>query len=800
MADENTLGSKVGLDVTDFKAGVSQLTASIRSIEAGFRASAAVMGNWSSNTNGLRERTSSLNEKLDLQKQKLNILHEEYDKVVKSSGATSSAAESLANKMFSAEKAIASTEKDLGKYSEQLKKVNEESKKFNLSGLKDGLSKIGGGLSAGIKATGAAVVGVGAAAAGAAAGVYKMASEAGENASQLKVLSEQTGMSTDQLQTYQYTADKLGISLDTITGVQSKLVKNMAAAQNGTKAQVNAFKALGVSVTDSNGKLRNQNDVFTQSITALGKVQNETQRNALAMTIFGKSATSLNPLIKAGGAELSEYAKQAQNSGAVMSEASIEGLAKFKDGTVALKDSLKGMSGTLAAMALPALTNFTGLVGKLSVSLNTALKTGNFSQFGTVLANGVTVAVSQLSGLATKLVPIAANILSSLVGALAKAVPTVLPALTSGVVLLVQSATQILQQNGPMLITAGLNAVLTLIQGISQSFPQITQAAIQTILTLINGISAQLPTLIPVAVNMIMTIVNGLLSNLPQIINSAIKIILALVQGIMNALPQLLEKVPEIIMTIITGLTDALPQLISMAPKIIVSIITGIIKALPQLILAAPKIILAVITGLIKALPQLLMMGPQMLKELWDGLSQQNWPEIGMNILKGIVNGFGQIGSWIWGKIQDAGNMIVNGFKSFFGIHSPSKLMDEEVGQFLGLGIAQGIQKIDFMGSVAGSIAASKSKISQAIQGLSSDMSIGVKAQMQPAYAGAYSVPTYSNNNDIISRKLDMVIAAIQNKDTRVIWDGKEIGNSVTPTVGQNLDSNVIETSVRRGR
>lgn len=125
MANENTLGSKVSLDITDFKTGVSQLTASIKSIEAGFRASAAVMGNWSSSTNGLQERTTSLSQKLDLQKQKLNILHEEYDKVVKSSGATGSAAESLANKMFSAEKAIASTEKDLAKYREQLNSVKK---------------------------------------------------------------------------------------------------------------------------------------------------------------------------------------------------------------------------------------------------------------------------------------------------------------------------------------------------------------------------------------------------------------------------------------------------------------------------------------------------------------------------------------------------------------------------------------------------------------------------------------------------------------------------------------------------
>lgn len=781
MADNgNDMNAKVGMDTTAFKTGVTELNSQIRSVETSFRASAAVMGDWSNTSDGLKERTASLSEKLELQKQKLNILHDEYTKLSTAEGDNSRAMSSLANQMFSAEKAISSTESSLKKYDEQLKKVDDSGKKVDFSKLKSGLSGIGSGVGTGIKAAGTAIAGVGAAAAGAAVGVYKMASSAGENASQLKVMSEKTGMTAEQLQEYQYSADKLGISLDTITGVQSKLVKNMASAQSGTKAQSTAFKELGVSVTDSNGNLRDQNEVFSESINALGKVQNETQRNAIAMQIFGKSATNLNPLIAAGGDKLTQYAQEAKNTGAVMSDASINGLAKFKDGTAALKDSISGMVGTLASMALPALNNFTSLVGKLTGALNTALKTGNFSQFGTALSNGITSAIGQLSGITSKIVPVVTQVLSSAVNALVTAIPKVLPALTNGVVQLIKAATQILQQNGPMLIKAATQAVITLVKGLIQALPQIMQAAVQMITTLVNSLSQQLPTLIPIAVNAIITIVNGLLSNLPQIIQAAIQIIVALIQGIMNALPQLIAEVPKIIMGIITGLVSALPQLIAAAPKIIVSIITGLIEAIPLLIADAPQIIIGIITGLIQALPELLTMGPKILIEVWNGLKSQNWGEIGNNLIKGIVDGFKNAWGYLTKGVSDIKDKVVNSFKDLFGIHSPSAVMRDEIGSFLGLGIVEGI----------------KSTVGQAADAMKSLTAGGgnINVGYSLAGAGAYGSNQLSSLGS--SPITNHNYYGAQQQVTVLSVSGKEIARAVQP----NISTGLANVSFRRRR
>ena len=688
MAGENDLSGKVGLDTTSFKTGVSDLNAQIRSIETGFRASAAVMGNWSSTSNGLTERTTSLADKLTLQKQKLELLNSEYKKAVDEEGANSKAVQSLANQMFSAEKAITSTESDLKKYDTQLKDVDETSKKIDFSSLKDGFAKVGSGAVSGLKAAGTAIVGMGAAVAGAAAGMGKMVMSAAESADAIQTSAEIYGLSAERIQELTYAGTKLDVGLDTITGAQSKLTKAMFAAQSGTKASVAAFSELGISATDANGNLRDSKVVMGEAFDALGKMSNETERDALSMKIFGKSAMELNPLIKAGSAELANLSSEAHKNGAVISNESIAALDKFADSSEALKLSFKGLTGNMAIMVLPAFDSFRGLIQNLTNDLGAALKSGDFTAFGKTLSDGINSAIAGLTSGMAKFTPMVTTILTGLISTLVRAIPTVLPALAAGVVQIITAFVTILQQNGPMLITAATNAVITLVTGLLTALPQIMAVSIIMLTTLVNALSAQLPTLIPLAVTAVITIVQGLIGALPQLIQAAIQMVIALIQGLMNALPQLIAAIPTLIIGIINALVQALPMLISAAPQIIVSIIMGIIKAIPQLVMMVPQIIVAVIGGLIQAIPQLLMLGPQILWGIWNGLKNQDWGKIGSDILKGLFDGMMNVGK----LIGNVGNSIMSGFKSFFGIKSPSTMMRDMVGTNLGLGIVDGIK------------------------------------------------------------------------------------------------------------
>lgn len=202
-------------------------------------------------------------------------------------------------------------------------------------------------------------MGTAVAATGAAVGVAFIAigAQAVQAADEIQKQSDVTGISVERLQELQYVGNNLGVDLGTLTGAQAKLTKSMNDARDGTGNQAEAFKALGISVTNSDGSLRNSQDVMAEAIDALGKMTNETERDAMAQQIFGKSAMELNPIIKAGGEEIAKLSQEARDNGAVMSEEAVDGLDAFGDSIDSAKQSVMGIVGEALAKMMPYITD-----------------------------------------------------------------------------------------------------------------------------------------------------------------------------------------------------------------------------------------------------------------------------------------------------------------------------------------------------------------------------------------------------------------------------------------------------------
>lgn len=148
---------------------------------------------------------------------------------------------------------------------------------------------------------GKAMAGVSAAGAVVATSIGTLAYKAGTSADDLNTLSKVTGIGTYELQKYGAAADLVDVSVETVARANKKLAKNAYEASKGSKSQAKAFNAIGVSVVDANGNLRDSEDIFQDVIANLGKMTNETERNAIAQKLMGKSAAELNPLIEDGG-------------------------------------------------------------------------------------------------------------------------------------------------------------------------------------------------------------------------------------------------------------------------------------------------------------------------------------------------------------------------------------------------------------------------------------------------------------------------------------------------------------------
>lgn len=193
---------------------------------------------------------------------------------------------------------------------------------------------------------------------------------ASKSADELVTMSKVTGISTDELQKYKLSADLLDVSVETIAKSQTKMKKSMLSAQQGSQNVASAFESLGVSIEDSNGHLRSQDEVFEESIKALGKMENETERDAIAMQIFGKSASELNPLIEDNGETFEKVADIfAKNDLSIVDEETLARANDFQDALDSIKmtgmATLSTVGMQLAGYLAPAMEKVADVIGKI---------------------------------------------------------------------------------------------------------------------------------------------------------------------------------------------------------------------------------------------------------------------------------------------------------------------------------------------------------------------------------------------------------------------------------------------------
>lgn len=216
--------------------------------------------------------------------------------------------------------------------------------------------------------------------------MISMTKESAAFADNIITLSMQTGQSTQKLQEFAYASELIDVSVDTLQGSLTKLTNNMQDTMNGTGNAKASFEALGVSVTNADGSMRSANDVFYETIDALGQVKNETERDAMAMDIFGRSAQDLNPLIIQGSKTLKAYADEAHNMGYVLDDEALSTLGAVDDAYQRLQKTQEGVKNQLAVEFAPYLEEFYGDVTTMVKDGGKAIKdSGIVDAFGMLL-------------------------------------------------------------------------------------------------------------------------------------------------------------------------------------------------------------------------------------------------------------------------------------------------------------------------------------------------------------------------------------------------------------------------------
>lgn len=515
--------------------------------------------------------------------------------------------------------------------------------------------------------------------------------------------------SADTIQTYADNAYKTaGLSaneyMETVTSFSASLLQSL----DGDTEKAAAAADLAITdMADNANKMGTAMESIQYAYQGFAK-QNYTMLDNLKLG-YGGTKEEMQRLLadaeKLSGVkyDLSSYADIVEAIHVIQTEMGITGTTA-KEASTTIQGSVASMKAAWANL----------MVGMADDTQNFDMLLSNFIEsIGTVADNllpRIGVVIEGMGKLVAGLAPEIASALPTLTNEL-------LPNLVELGVQSISALVQGIQENGDSLAAGALSIVGTLAEGIAELLPMVADTAASLAVSLADGLTESLPDIIPIAIETISTLVENLTENANTIIDAGIQIILALGEGLIAALPQLIETVPQIVINIANVINDNAPKLVDTALYLITRLAVGLVQAIPTLVANIPKIIEAIVAAFMAF--QWLNLGKQLIDGVANGVKKagesmataakntfskfksklagvevaSELKNIGKHIIDGIVSGIKSSLSNIAnvaGKIKDT---LLSKLKGLFKIASPSKLMKEEVGAYIGEGIAVGIEE-----------------------------------------------------------------------------------------------------------
>lgn len=659
-----TFGLKLGIEgEKQFKQALRDINAQLKTVGAEAKMVASQYDANDKSAEAVAARTDVLNKQIEAQRSKLEMLNEALDNAKKTYGENSQEAQRWQQKIYETQTAINGLNRQLeenakstadatgaekegkdaaDKYAKSTKDVGDNAKESGdkLEVLANVAKAAGAAMATAAAAIGAAIVSAGKA-------LAEMTVQGAEYADNVNTQAKVTGIATDKLQEYMYAAELVDVSVETMTGSMTKMVRSMQSARNGTAQYTEAYEALGVSVTDANGELRDSEEVYWELIDALGKIDNETERDALAMTVFGKSAKELNPLIEAGADQMAEYAAQAREAGYVLSGETLDAYNAFDDQLKRLDSGATAAKNALGTILLPVLNDLAGegvdLLGEFSRGIQDA--DGDISKMADVLGEVLPKALDAVVIYLPEVVRIAGTIITALADALMDNLPAILAAAEEVLGKLVD----FVLENLPELISVAVGLVERIATGIVDKIPVLIEALdailpqlIKAVISLISGLGkaivANLPTILAAVNQVVKTVTKAIAENLPEFVGVVLDIVVGIVNAILEALPDILQTIGECIPMVVQALLEALPLIINAVIQLVEAVAQNLPTIINSIVEIIPQLIEDIITAVIQCLPAILQGIITLVKAL-----VQNLPTIILSIVNAIPDLIGNI-------------------------------------------------------------------------------------------------------------------------------------------------------------
>lgn len=702
----------------------------------------------------LKATSEVLNKKIAEQESKVKLLKSALESAKNETGENSSTTKKWQVQLNNAEAELNDLNKELKNQGENLDKSSEKALKLG-DIIKGNL--ISEGIIAGIKGLGKAIGKVGSAFVDVGKQAVSSYAEYEQLVGGVDTLFKD---SSQKVQEYANNAYKTaGMSaneyMETVTSFSASLISSLDG--DTEKASEVANRAI-VDMSDNANKMGTDMSSIQNAYQGFAK-QNYTMLDNLKLG-YGGTKAEMERLIQ----EASEMT-DVQNELGISVQAGDMSFANIANAISVVQKNM-GIMGTTSLEASDTITGSTGSMKSAWQNLITGIADDN-ADFGTLInnlvesivgkdgeggfinnmlprieqaLNGIVkMVVSLTDSLLPQITVIGINLITSLVNSISENLPALLESAETILNTLINGVLTAL----PMLVPAAMQLLETLITAILNNLPLIIDTGVQMLASLVQGIADMLPTLIPTIVSAVVLMTETLIDNIDLLIDAGITLITALGEGLLNALPDFIDKVPVLIDKLITALSNNMPKLVECGIVLTVNLAVGLIKAIPQLLKAIPQIVGSLVSGFANYYSQL--------------------GEIGLNLIKGLWEGISNAGAWLRDKISGFFGNVVDDIKDFFGIHSPSTLLRDDIGKNLALGVGEGFE--DTMADV------------------SADMQRAMPTEFDTSVS--MNVPSsYGSNHDYL---VSAFVEAL--KSVKVTMNNREMGAFVVDTVEREVYS-----------
>lgn len=372
---------KINLDYSEFSGGITECKSKMELLNSQFKLQQSQLGNNANAVDKLTLRESTLTQKIQLQE---TIVEQSREKLA----SLAASHEATTRQVDNAQKAYIRQSTSLQELKNELEQVQSELVAFdNAEGdaadsandAADGMGSFGTSLLTAVSTITAATSAVSALA----SEIYGLGTATSQFADDVLTMSQTTGIATETLQEWSYASDFIDVSVETMTGSMTKMIRTMESASNGSKTAQDAFRQLGVSIDDGHGHLRDAESVFYEIIDSLGQMSNETERDATAMAIFGRSARELNPLLNAGSIALKEYGAEARALGLVIGDDTLAEWGAAQDAIDRFNQVIEVSKLQLGAQLLPVIVSVVEAISALPTPV-----LASFAAIGSLLKVG----------------------------------------------------------------------------------------------------------------------------------------------------------------------------------------------------------------------------------------------------------------------------------------------------------------------------------------------------------------------------------------------------------------------------